>query len=795
MCLVCFIDLLSFLMLSFTYQIALYAYCYQPDSRSLLFEECSAFKNNLGRLTRAARRKGEVVRRKAAQHQGCLKPDTKIQKVNIQLRFIVIISYEEKIMKRSIAVALTLALVLSLCAGMSVFATQAELTPTGLEKRFYANGIPITVSAAAPSPGVEVDLGVDFKAKGDSAYISWAENGETKYVGVANTCTVHGGGYIGTSFASSSVTMTGGTVSHLFGGGRSTVQAQRAVVTTAVVDFSGGTLSGTVYGGGAGFASVGSATVNISGDAHSMFATGGGAAAALKSTDADFAFSNSFANVDDINITGSTAINVSGGEVVYFYSGGQGYALVESTTVTVTSGNIGILNCGGSNGKTENSTLNLQGGTVGIIQGVERGIVENCTMNISGGTVEGRGIFLGNGGDTDNTGTVTESANLNITGGSITGSVYLGRGLNGAHADTTIDSTPADASGSVTPCAQINIKSPVTVKAANFNPNSTENDNLTLGAGTVLTLKNTSEAAGTTLEIPTGKSLTNLGTIIIESKSTLSIPESAELMNNIEASGVPVATFSLAASPAASTATAAAGVIESSGTLNVAGTLTNKGVVKVLNTGSLATSGDITNEGILENGGALTIVNSGALTNEGTLENGGSITNSGKIAGTKPICATDTGTLTSTTPVTERKVLEGAGVSRTKGAARDMVIKANDSETDSHFFDTDEKTPLGGCDILLDGNVSLIDEPDKCSVSKGSVVVALKKDYLDTLANGTHTVKIVYADGTYTQTTFSLTSPSSPAPSSNSSSVSSTASHPNPSTDFTVWDWLAGLFD
>lgn len=709
-------------------------------------------------------------------------------------------------MKRLTALILTLSLALTLCAGMSVFAASAT-APTGSERCFYANGTAVTISEVPPDNGTLVDL-ESFTATGTSAYISWVDNEEAMYVGVSELCNVFGGGSEGTSFDTGSVTMTGGTISHLYGGGKSVVAAERAYVTETVVNFSGGTITGTVFGGGSSFASVGSATVNISGSAHSMFASGGGAAATAPDSDE---LPNDFVSVNIINITDSTVLNVSGGDVDYFYGGGQGYSLVESTTITVTGGNIDYLICGGSNGKTEASTLNLQGGTVGIIQGVERGIVENHTMNILGGTVKGlkgRAIVLGNGGDSGNSGAVTESAGLNITeGATISGGVYLGRGLNGAHS--------SDKSGSVTPCAQINIKSPIKVEAANFNPDSTENDSLTLGSGTTLTLKNISDGAGTELEIPANGTLTNLGKIVVESKSTLSIPANATLVNGVTVSPSTSTASVASVASVASAPAATAGVVENHGNLSNAGTLTNNGLVKVLDTGRLAISGALKNDGALENGGAitnsgkftnagtlknsgeLTIADVGALTNDGTLENGGSIANTGTIGGSKPICATDSGSLesTGTSTLSERKVLDGVGARRTKGAARDMVIRASDSETNSSFFaDADGKDLLPGSNILLDGDVSLIDQPDKCSVTKGSVMVTLKKSYLDTLADGTHTVRIVYSDGSYTQTTFSLTSPSSPGSSSNSSSVPSTASHPNPSTGFNLWAWLAGLF-
>ncbi len=54
-----------------------------------------------------------------------------------------------------------------------------------------------------------------------SAYISWNDNGTTKYVGVSDDVSIYGGGdgrEKAVTLPSTSITMTGGTVWNLFGG-------------------------------------------------------------------------------------------------------------------------------------------------------------------------------------------------------------------------------------------------------------------------------------------------------------------------------------------------------------------------------------------------------------------------------------------------------------------------------------------------------------------------------------------------------------------------------------------------
>ena len=53
------------------------------------------------------------------------------------------------------------------------------------------------------------------------AYISWNDNGTTKYVGVSDDVSIYGGGdgrEKAVTLPSTSITMTGGTVWNLFGG-------------------------------------------------------------------------------------------------------------------------------------------------------------------------------------------------------------------------------------------------------------------------------------------------------------------------------------------------------------------------------------------------------------------------------------------------------------------------------------------------------------------------------------------------------------------------------------------------
>ena len=671
-------------------------------------------------------------------------------------------------MKKTIAIILTLALALSLSAGLSVFAAPAaepswEVT-TNTWNRFYANGTPITITTDGAG----------------GAVITWASGSQTFPAAIAAKLVVYGGGgdipypttgsasapttagtATGNDYDSSSVIMESGEVFQIFGGGRKTGVTTTDVkmnggtaagifggsrggaVTTANVTMSAGLIYETIYGGGqatsaetpsstttanititggpvqrkAGAANaaavyggcslcgtVGAANIDIS-SSPSIEAVHGGGANTKKQGGTD--------NIAD-NVTTTATLDITGGTFYQIMGGGMGHSTTTTTTVnfsgtTVTSQIVGS----GSNGLTENATVNVSGGTVPNVHAVERGSVKTSAINITGGTVDN--AYAGSDSDikpgdpgASGSGNVSDSATLNITSGATVNNAYLGGGLNGSQdpSQPGVINEPADS---------IIITGTVPVSTAQ---NASKPDN-TLGDVSTLSV-----GAGSGLVVPAGGTLTNEGTLENE------------------------------------------------------GTLTNNGSLEVASTGSVA------NVGTVANNGSVSVADSGSIDNKGTVENAGAITNAGTITGA-PISDIGSGSVTTettgTTSVKERKILSGAGQARTKGATSDIVITAND-ETPSDFFDTTPPAIHADSDIMLDG-VSIKSDTAKVTVAQGSVVLTLKKAHLDTLTAGTHTVRVVYNDGSFTQTTFSINNPASPS-----------ASHANPATDFNLWAWLCGLF-
>ena len=113
--------------------------------------------------------------------------------------------------------------------------TTLSLTPTydasfdNNKGALYANGTPITISG----DGVQTE-------------VSW-EGGS---VIVPNSVRVFGGGVAGTNYENSNITMLGGSVKNIYGGGFSVDETLPANVNEAYITVVNGTVTAGVYGGG-----------------------------------------------------------------------------------------------------------------------------------------------------------------------------------------------------------------------------------------------------------------------------------------------------------------------------------------------------------------------------------------------------------------------------------------------------------------------------------------------------------------------------------------------------------------
>lgn len=264
--------------------------------------------------------------------------------------------------------------------------SSSEPTYDGTNNVFYANGVPITI-----------------EDNGAGTVITW-DGSITPPINVDAETIVFGGGDV--QFGSTSVTMSGGTVKCIYGGGKT-----GAVTGTATVIINGGTVTDSVYGGGyGGSAAVGATDVWMR-DGQVGYLYGGGYSAQ----------------------TGSTSVNVSGGEITMVYGGGNdGSATVNSASVVVSdSPSLQFLIGGGNSGEVGSTDVTVSGGTFrGVYGGSQNGNVGSTSVTFAGGTATW--VYGG-----CRSGAVTGSATVSVTGGTISSNVYGGGGMSSSSVGST----------------------------------------------------------------------------------------------------------------------------------------------------------------------------------------------------------------------------------------------------------------------------------------------------------------------------------------------------------------------
>lgn len=277
--------------------------------------------------------------------------------------------------------------VLILMPGMVHAAEKSEpvYNSTGEFPTFYANGTAITISENIDGNGAVITYG-------------------SKTIKVSERTTVYGGGVAGTSFDTSSITMNGGTVASIIGGGEGT-PTEAANVGSVTIKIAGGTVApfvsgkslvkGSVAGGGFLYSTVDSVNIEITGG--TIYSVIGGGFSHGKYNNVSTNVGTKIEPENSKNRTGNVVINISGGKIYsdqakygLVYGGGQGYSYVKNTSVTISKnadlGNAWLI-AGGSNGRTDYGTLNIKGGSINTVQTINRGSMINARVNMTGGTV------------------------------------------------------------------------------------------------------------------------------------------------------------------------------------------------------------------------------------------------------------------------------------------------------------------------------------------------------------------------------------------------------------------------
>lgn len=409
-------------------------------------------------------------------------------------------------MKRFLAVCIALCLAMALFA-VPVFAEGAA-EPTGSGDTFFANGTPITITAAAPQGGQETTIG-DL-TKDTDAYISWVSGGVTKYVGVSAQATVYGGSDGRTapvSVPSTSITMTGGTVRNLIGGNLGAkAKAPLATVTGDVTMRISGDAKVVNYIAGGGYDNAcvnGTVSLTLDGvnfDGLDPYVNGGvwgHGSEGTRDIENGTMDTQAVAKRVEIVVTGSQNIPLLG-------VGGGGSTKVNSGSLTVTNSSVNALYLGGINGETGSCEVTLNNANITDMAATNRGFVGSAVVNVNGGRITNFYTGAAPGCFGSDSGTVD--------GSGVTGSIAwnLDANVQVANAVITpnIKSKPGQYTAEVGNVAVNKQGDALNMTADVFEPASGKTVNeFTVPAGETLKLE------GTSVTIPNGIVLKNEGTV------------------------------------------------------------------------------------------------------------------------------------------------------------------------------------------------------------------------------------------------------------------------------------------
>ena len=236
-------------------------------------------------------------------------------------------------------------------------------------KAFFANGTPVTVEARTDGQ--------------DGALIKW--DGGEKAV-PADTSVFGGSHESDEKLESTNVTVNGGSLHNVFGGG-----LHKSSVGNSLVIINGGKFTGFIQGG---VASSYTATCG-----HTQYAG-----------DKDGA----------TTVVDNAIVVINGGEIEKdVFGGGEGISYTKKASVTVAksfTGNIRYLTLGGSNGYTDDATALLLGGKIKVLQSVNRGFMETAEITVNGAEIEN--AYASAEGDNQKLG-VNKKAVINIISGKV----------------------------------------------------------------------------------------------------------------------------------------------------------------------------------------------------------------------------------------------------------------------------------------------------------------------------------------------------------------------------------------
>lgn len=245
----------------------------------------------------------------------------------------------------------------------------------------FANGTPIKIEER--TDGVA------------GAKITW--NGGEQLVG--ESANIFGGMHDNDTEVTTSIVMNGGKVKNVIGGG---LHKSNTVKSTIVMN--GGTVT-SIQGAGA------SSLFNKCGCANQTWYAGKAEQSPCKTEEAN--------------------VEINGGKVTLtVYGGGEGISYTKTAILKINNGDLSnaYVTGAGSNGATDNATVEITGGDIFLVQNVNRGTVKEVTQNITGGNIEA--LYIGGENDTSVTGTITGDIKVNVAGKVQIKNLELGKNNN-----------------------------------------------------------------------------------------------------------------------------------------------------------------------------------------------------------------------------------------------------------------------------------------------------------------------------------------------------------------------------
>lgn len=252
---------------------------------------------------------------------------------------------------------LTFAFIFALVGTVNA-ATEPKVEVIDGKEYFFANGTPITIEER--TDGVA------------GAKISWT--GGT--VDLKSNANVFGGMHNDNAEVNTSITMNGGTLNNVIGGG-----LHLSKTNSSKIVINGGTVT-SVQGGGA------SSLTKKCGCTNATWYAGNPKNSPCQ--------------------TNNASVIINGGKILSLvFGGGEGISNTESATVTINNGDLSSawVTAGGSNGNTTTANLNISGGKLNVVQGVNRGTIDSIHLNIDGGKIKNLYV-CGETDDSSVTGTI-----------------------------------------------------------------------------------------------------------------------------------------------------------------------------------------------------------------------------------------------------------------------------------------------------------------------------------------------------------------------------------------------------